>query len=101
MIQRDIAVIGMACVFPDAGDLAQYWRNIVNGVDAISKLPEDRWPGSRNTTLPPGHDAHIGCTRGGFIPTPFRFDAMRFRVMPSVVRQGDVDQFPHGMSLTG
>ena len=49
MNERDVAVIGMACVFPEAADLASYWRNIVNGVDAIRPLPADRWPGSRNT----------------------------------------------------
>ncbi len=93
MSQRDIAVVGMACVFPGAADLASYWRNIVDGVDAIGELPADRWPGSRNVDLPPEHPAAIGCRRGGFIPTPYLFDALRFKVMPSVARRGDPDQF--------
>ena len=29
-----IAIIGMACLFPQAPDLAAFWRNIVSGVDA-------------------------------------------------------------------
>ena len=47
MRDSDVAIVGLACVFPGAADLASYWRNIVNGVDAISALPDDRWPGSR------------------------------------------------------
>ncbi|MBG6136720.1 type I polyketide synthase [Longispora fulva] len=30
-----IAVIGMACRLPGAGSLAQFWRNLVEGVDAV------------------------------------------------------------------
>jgi len=90
---RDVAVVGMACVFPDAPNLARYWHNIANGIDAIRELPHDRWPGSRNLELPPDHHAHIGCRRGGFIPTPFHFDALRYKVMPSVAGRGDADQF--------
>jgi len=89
----DVAIVGLACVFPGAADLASYWRNIVNGVDAISALPDDRWPGSRNCDLPRDHFAHIACRNGGFIPTPFQFDAIRFKVMPSVAAGGDADQF--------
>ena len=89
MPNRDVAVVGMACVFPDAADLASYWRNLVNGVDAIRDLPSERWAGSRNLDLPPGHPGHISCRRGGFIPTPFLFDPLRFKVMPNVARDGE------------
>ena len=61
MLNRDIAVVGLACVFPDAADLSAYWRNLVNGVDAIRDLPPERWAGSRNLDLPPGHAGHIAC----------------------------------------
>jgi acyl transferase domain-containing protein/NAD(P)H-dependent flavin oxidoreductase YrpB (nitropropane dioxygenase family)/NAD(P)-dependent dehydrogenase (short-subunit alcohol dehydrogenase family) len=39
----DIAVIGMACLFPKASTLRTYWENILNKVDAITEVPEDRW----------------------------------------------------------
>jgi len=88
-----VAIVGMACVYPGAENVTRYWSNIANGVDSTSELPSDRWPGSRNFDLPATHEAHIPCRRGGFIPTPFLFDALRFKVMPSVVRGGDPDQF--------
>ena len=31
------AIVGLACLFPGASDLGSFWRNIVDGVDAISE----------------------------------------------------------------
>ena len=39
----DIAIIGMACIMPKAPDLQTYWENIINKVDAITEVPEERW----------------------------------------------------------
>ncbi|HXV75065.1 MAG TPA: beta-ketoacyl synthase N-terminal-like domain-containing protein [Candidatus Polarisedimenticolaceae bacterium] len=93
MNPRDVVVVGMACVFPGADDVATFWRNVVAGKDAIGDVPAGRWPGSRLTELPPDHEGHVGCRRGGFISTPYLFDPLRHRVMPRVARHGDVDQF--------
>ena len=40
---REVAIIGMACVFPGAGDLRSFWSNISGGVDAIRDVPAQRW----------------------------------------------------------
>jgi acyl transferase domain-containing protein/NAD(P)H-dependent flavin oxidoreductase YrpB (nitropropane dioxygenase family) len=40
---RDIAIVGMACIFPKAKDLRTYWQNICNRLDAIEEVPPDRW----------------------------------------------------------
>jgi acyl transferase domain-containing protein len=37
------AIVGMACLFPGAPDMDRYWRNIVDGVDAIGEVPAARW----------------------------------------------------------
>lgn len=39
----DVAIIGMACVFPRAADLLTYWENVLNRVDAITEVPADHW----------------------------------------------------------
>ncbi len=39
----DVAIIGMACIFPEASHLQTYWENILNKVDAIREIPSDRW----------------------------------------------------------
>ena len=42
-VRGDVAIIGMACVFPGAPDLETFWHNIVNKVDAITDVPPERW----------------------------------------------------------
>ena len=32
----DIAVVGMACIYPKAPDLKTFWRNILAKVDAVT-----------------------------------------------------------------
>ena len=51
---RDIAIVGMACRFPQAPDLDAYWDNILKARVCFSEIPADRWnnelfyhPGSR------------------------------------------------------
>ncbi|MCW2889517.1 MAG: beta-ketoacyl synthase [Streptosporangiaceae bacterium] len=40
----DIAVVGLGCVFPEARDTAEYWANILGGVEAITEVPPQRDP---------------------------------------------------------
>ena len=37
----EVAIIGMACIFPKAPNLQTFWQNIVSKVDAIDDPPED------------------------------------------------------------
>jgi malonyl CoA-acyl carrier protein transacylase len=39
----DIAIIGMACVYPGADNFETYWQNILNKVNAIREIPPERW----------------------------------------------------------
>src|SRR5256714_4142955 len=47
----DIAIIGMAGRFPGAKTLAQFWRNLTQGVESVSFFPQD--PGFP-TSISPG-----------------------------------------------
>ncbi len=38
--QREVAVIGMACRFPGANNLAEFWQNLCDGVESITFLSE-------------------------------------------------------------
>ena len=38
-----IAIVGMACRFPQAPDLTSYWRIIHDQVDATAEIPPERW----------------------------------------------------------
>jgi len=91
MSVNDVAIIGMECVLPGACDRDQYWDNLVEGVDAIREVPPGRLNG--RAQLPPAFTRLIPCNRGGFLPSEFRFNPLRFGIMPSMVPHGDPDQF--------
>jgi acyl transferase domain-containing protein/phosphopantetheinyl transferase len=90
---KDIAIVGMACVFPKAANIRQFWSNLVNGVDAIDSPPPGRWSDCRNFLLPAEHEAHLPSNRGGFLPAQLPFDPLPFGIPPNLVRHGDPDQF--------
>src|SRR5689334_8383947 len=37
----EIAIVGMACRFPGAGDWRTYWENLKNGVEAVQFLSNE------------------------------------------------------------
>lgn len=39
----DIAIIGLACIVPQANDSRVFWDNILARVDAITEIPSHRW----------------------------------------------------------
>ena len=49
---KDVALVGMACVFPQAANLKRYWGNIVNAVDCIGDPTAGRWHDCSNFGLP-------------------------------------------------
>jgi len=77
----DIAIVGMEGVFPDAKNIEEYWRNILNGKDCMTEVPDTRW----NKELfynPDTRDTDYVCSkRGGFIPT-IDFDPLEFGMTP-------------------
>ena len=82
-----IAIIGMACLFPQAPDLASFWRNIVSGVDAVSE-PAAAWDADRYL-----RSGSIKTAFGGYLKDLFRFDPREFGIMPNSLDGGEPDQF--------
>src|SRR5436853_5804634 len=91
--QDDIAIIGMACLFPGAPDLGSYWQNILSKVDSITDPPPEAW--DPDVFYDPGSTANdrVYCKRGGFIGPLAYFDPLRFGVMPRTVEGGEPDQW--------
>ncbi|WP_111604606.1 type I polyketide synthase [Streptomyces sp. Amel2xB2] len=99
--REPVAIVGMAALFPGAGDLDGYWKNIVGGVDAITDVPAGRWDeefyaawGSPRTESGggPRRADRVYCRRGGFVDDTAEFDLTRFGIMPTSVPGTEPDQ---------
>ena len=79
-IEDGIAIIGMACRFPGARDLAEFWQVLDEGRETVSDGREDTglWGG----VLGDPAKADSGYQRGGFIEGIDRFDARFFGIRP-------------------
>ncbi|GHC96413.1 polyketide synthase [Streptomyces violarus] len=72
-----VAVVGVGCRLPGGVHGPDgYWRLLSEGVDAIRRVPEDRW---RDFTAFPPADAH---PYGGYLDDIAGFDADFFRITP-------------------
>ncbi|MEM7155183.1 MAG: beta-ketoacyl synthase N-terminal-like domain-containing protein [Myxococcota bacterium] len=82
-----IAIIGMACVFPQAPSLREFWHNIIGEVDAIGE-PPPAWEAARYLD-----SGRIQTSAGGWLGELFRFSPHEFGIMPSSIDGGEPDQF--------
>ncbi|MBK9117244.1 MAG: polyketide synthase dehydratase domain-containing protein [Betaproteobacteria bacterium] len=90
-MERDVAIVGMACIFPRAPDLATYWRNLRDGVDAITDVPAARWDPAYYDPASTAPDRFYA-RRGGFIDDYATFDAAAFGIMPIAAQGAEPDQ---------
>ena len=86
----DIAIVGMACLFPGADAPARFWANICGGLKFLGEpLPNwgaDRYLNGQGVT-------HLHTVRGGYLGEAFAADPAELGVMPSSVDGGEPDQF--------
>jgi acyl transferase domain-containing protein len=79
-----IALIGMGCRFPRAGDPEAFWRLLRDGVDAVTEVPADRWDAAAAGTA--------ASRWGGFLEGVDRFDAGFFGISPREAERMDPQQ---------
>jgi acyl transferase domain-containing protein/NAD(P)H-dependent flavin oxidoreductase YrpB (nitropropane dioxygenase family)/NADP-dependent 3-hydroxy acid dehydrogenase YdfG len=63
----DVAIVGMACIFPDAPNLQAFWKNIVQGANAIREVSPERWNPAQYFD-PEGTGDKTPSKWGGFVP---------------------------------
>ena len=80
--QQSFAIVGMACVFPGAPDLATYWRNLRQGHDAIRQVPEDRWDIDAYFNSDPEVQGRMYARKGAFLKSVDQMDADFFGISP-------------------
>ncbi|WP_170319936.1 type I polyketide synthase [Polyangium spumosum] len=79
-----IAIVGMACRFPGAPDVAAFWSLLCEGRHAVTEAPRERWAQSEGA--PPA-------TRlGAFLQAIDGFDPLFFGISPREARSIDPQQ---------
>ncbi|HEX2262947.1 MAG TPA: beta-ketoacyl synthase N-terminal-like domain-containing protein, partial [Pseudonocardiaceae bacterium] len=71
----DVAIVGMAGVFPGAGDLAGYWANVLAAVDVVTEVASNRWDPAVYSEP---------AKWGGFLPD-IPFDALAYGIPPAAL----------------
>ncbi|MFP2924707.1 type I polyketide synthase [Pyxidicoccus sp. 3LG] len=89
---RDPAVIGMACRFPSADDVAGFWRNLAAGINSVTRIPADRWDVGRWYSPDIAAPNRSTSQWGAFIRDFDRFDHAFFNVSPREARGMDPQQ---------
>ena len=88
-----IAIVGMACLFPQAEDLTAFRRNLRRGVDAITEVPDrpGYWRKEDYLDADPKAPDMLYTARGGFID-PVAFDPTEFGIPPTILEATDTSQ---------
>ncbi|WP_445635284.1 type I polyketide synthase [Nostoc sp. DSM 114161] len=89
--QVDIAIIGMASIFPQSKNLQEYWEKIIHKVDCITDVPPSRWSIDEYYDSNPRTPDKTYCKRGGFIPD-VNFNPMEFGLPPNILEVTDISQ---------
>jgi acyl transferase domain-containing protein/NAD(P)H-dependent flavin oxidoreductase YrpB (nitropropane dioxygenase family)/NAD(P)-dependent dehydrogenase (short-subunit alcohol dehydrogenase family)/acyl carrier protein len=86
----DIAIVGMAGIFPGALTAQEFWANIIEGKDSVVEVPEGRW--SKELYYDPkavgARGEKTNSKWGGFVPD-FHFDPALFGIPPQSL--GSID----------
>lgn len=91
--REDIAVIGLACLYPGAPDLATFWRNILAKVDAITDPPPEAWDPSVVYDPQANDNDRVYCRKGGYLGPIAQFDPLEHGIVPRAVEGGEPDQW--------
>lgn len=78
-----IAIIGLGCRFPGGvNDPDSYWQLLVNGIDAITQVPVDRWDVEQYYHQDPDVPGKMYSREGAFLDQVDKFDASFFGISP-------------------
>lgn len=92
MAQRRIAIIGMASQFPGTDGIDAYWRQLVDGVDAVGQVPSERWDSAAFTGDAPGQAGRTYSSAAGMDAMADCYDAAFFGLDVDEARRIDPQQ---------
>ena len=87
-----VALIGLACRFPGAADLEEFWSLLKAGRDGVGEIPDDRWDVEEYFHPDPAKPGKMYTRAGGFIADIDKFDAGFFGISPREARRIDPQQ---------
>ncbi len=83
MTKDRIAIIGIGCRFPGGvNDPESFWKLLVEGREAVTDVPPDRWNVERFFDTEPGLPGKSIARRGGFLEDIDQFDPQFFGISP-------------------
>jgi acyl transferase domain-containing protein len=83
MVKDRIAIVGVGCRFPGGvDDTESFWKLLVEGREAVSEVPPDRWNVERFFDAEPGLVGKSIARRGGFLERIDQFDPQFFGISP-------------------
>ena len=78
----DIAIIGLAGRYPQAGSLEEFWANLSQGKDSITEIPSERWDHKLYYDEDRNKPGKTYSKWGGFIDGVDLFDPLFFNISP-------------------
>lgn len=87
-----MAIIGMACRFPGSESVDDFWQSLLDGVDAITEVPENRWDVDGGYDPKPATPGKYCSRWGGFLDAVDAFDANLFGISPKEAALMDPQQ---------
>jgi acyl transferase domain-containing protein len=87
-----IAIIGMACRFPGAPGVEEFWQLLEGNSDAVVPVPPDRFDVTAWYDSESGTPGRLISRHGGFIDGVHDFDAAFFGISPREARTMDPQQ---------
>lgn len=86
-----VAIVGMACRFPDADTPARYWQNMLEGRVSFQELANQRW--THSEFLGPARDRwKTPCTHAALAEDVDLFAARHFEIAPRRAQMMDPQQ---------
>jgi acyl transferase domain-containing protein len=81
--REPIVIVGVACRFPgEANSPEAFWRLLRNGVNAVDRIPDERWDVNAYYDANPDAPGKSYAAHGAFIKDVDLFDAAFFNIAP-------------------
>ncbi|HEY8027484.1 MAG TPA: SDR family NAD(P)-dependent oxidoreductase, partial [Burkholderiaceae bacterium] len=81
-VDDDIAIIGLAGRYPQAGNVEEFWANLCAGKDCITEIPSERWDYKLYYDQDRNKAGKTYSKWGGFIDGVDLFDPLFFNISP-------------------